>query len=410
MSSFLAVIKPVSFNQFIRTGALDFKRFSRYVSPSIGDVVFVAVVGEDVAYGPFYILKSEVKSYSFKDVPSILCESRGKIEAIDIWDEASNESAIKEWEYTGYFDVNLYASVTGNLELDGLLYNSYYDKKVKMHYVFFTSAEKSLVDYYRQMLNDEGLECFPDNKGRLYVNSNVCTRCMALNLQECLSCLPFVQGFLATQIMAGRPLEAILADTPMELQKMVILPDDCEYPVGRLDGCGVIVTDNSYGINRVSGLSVRLHPFNKLACAQSEVESNILGSVGLDQYKFEASAIVVRSMFRLCGYALNNMGLDSFEIQKNGVSSHILIIKDSDDVASYASFFDDHCDDGYLIILNNSQDNYLKLARVRDIGSSSNNIKEGMYLFQNLETNTLVPLSKTLVSELRHKIHLIWES
>lgn len=206
-----------------------------------------------------------------------------------------------------------------------------------------------------------------------------------------------------------KPVRRILRDTPIELQRTFVLPESIASDnLKRISGCGIIVYKDAYGKACVSGLSVRMHPFSFFINSFDESQYNLINHLsGLDDYRLGASTIMVRNMLRLCGYRINKIDSKIIFVNKDNKDWSLLIVKDFEWWEKYErlnSFLDETC----IILLKNNRDEYLKIAKIDNIVGYSTE-EDCLYLFQNLENNSILPLSTNLVSEIRYKIHMVWD-
>ena len=408
MISQIISLTDTGFNHFLRTGVLDVKPYPGDKLPKKNDEFYVAKCKETWAYGPFYVINDNPKPYAFVNTPSIICEARDTIYKIKI--ESVSIATIQTIEIHNRSKPTNPPSITGNLELDGLISTAMYDDKLKTYFILILSSNKKLIEYYHHLLNQYNIEHFFDNTGRLFITSKtICNRCIQLNKTLYLSCKEFVWGMMAPNIMTRKPLERILRDTPSEFNVTIILPDTFEYPdINKLEGCGVIVTDSMYGIKRISGLSIRMHPFcDIMNDAKTIEERNEPIIAGMDNYRLGASGIIVRNLLRLSGYYTEEAEKNIIHVHGNNLNYYLLIVKSFNEVKKHLEFFETHKEDGCLLVLNNSQDRYLKIIKNTDVNDGMSEMD--LHLFQNMERNEIIPVSTVLASELRHKIHMIWE-
>ena len=409
MTSYFVSVSDTGFDHFIRTGTLDVRSYDRSKLPKTNDCVYVAKNKESCAYGPFHVINDIPRPYAFANVPSIVCEANGIISRVEV--EPMEVSTIRIAIIQEDAESLDFPSITGNLELDGLLSTALYDLKLKTYFVLMLSSNKDLTQYYHNLLNQYDIEHYYDNTGRLFIMSEaICKKCIQIDREYYCSCRSFVSGMMAPIMLSRKPLERILRDTPSEFNTAIILPDEFEYPrMNMLEGCGIIVTDSPYGIKRISGLSVRLHPFCHLLNDTEVIEEKSKPAIaGMDKYRLGASEVIVRNMFRLCGYHVDSVEPGVVHVCGKGINYYVIILKNIDDICKHQKNFERHREDGCLLILNNSQDCYLKI--VKNIDISNRGVSEtDLHLFHNFERNEIIPVSTILVSELRHKIHMIWE-
>lgn len=181
MKSFLAVVSVISFDHFIETGTFEVKPFLNESLPSEGDEIYIATVCCNHAYGPFRVIDSRLRSYAFGNAPSMICEANGIIDVVDI--QEVSEPCISIVDFQIKTNNDELETITGNLELDGLLSNAMFDSRLKSYYVFFLSNNRELESYYIELLNKYNIECYHDNKGRVFIKSDVlCERCAHLDI------------------------------------------------------------------------------------------------------------------------------------------------------------------------------------------------------------------------------------
>ena len=127
----------------------------------------------------------------------------------------------------------------------------------------------------------------------------------------------------------------------------------------------------------------------------------------MDNYRLGASGIIVRNLLRLSGYYTEEAENNIIHVHGNNLNYYLLIVKSFNEVKKHLEFFETHKEDGCLLVLNNSQDRYLKIIKNTDVNDGMSEMD--LHLFQNMERNEIIPVSTVLASELRHKIHMIWE-
>lgn len=409
MVTHIVSVSDIGYKHFIRTGTLDVKSYPRDELPKCNDCIYVAKCKETHAFGPFYVINDVPKQYAFVNTPSIICEARGTISRIEI--EPKNATAIQTTVSRHEEKLLDPPSITGNLELDGLLSTAVFDDKLSIFFIPILSANDGLICYFQKLLNQQNIEHYISNNERIFImTEEVCKKCICLDKMQYYSCASFVRGMMAANIMPRKPLEKILHDSPHEFNTTVTLPDTFVYPrINELEGCGIIVTDLPYGIKRISGLSIRMHPFCHLLnnCNPSE-ENNKTSKIGMIEYQLGASKIIINNILRLSGYRTNEVGQDTFYVCSKNLKCYVLIVSDFDAINKHQYFFEKHGDDGCVLVLNNDFDCYLKIVKNTDI-TGIESLDKNIHLFQNLESNDIIPVSATLASELRHKIHLVWD-
>lgn len=419
MQTYLMSLTETSFNRFIRAGTLELRPFHREYPMRIGDKMFVSTKGEDIAYGPFTVIDDIPGKYAFIDSSSLLCKTDGPINKIHI--TPLSEVSIKLIQEPKFDDFGAnFLSVTGDLELDGFISTAVIDHHFGAYCIILLSSNVALFSYYKNKLDYAEIEYYVKGTSKFFFSSReLCEKCKSLDLNEYSFCKQFLQGYLAPQIMSRKPLESAIHDAPLELQRTIVVSDSCNLSIiNKIDGCGLILTNKLYGINRVSGLSVREHPFSELIHDfqhDNALYEKSLKTVGSTHYCIGASVVILKNIFRLSGYKVEIIDHNSLKVKKKDMSKNIFVLKNFEDAPmdSLNDFIERFQTDGVVIVLKNKTDGYLKitdcLTLKRKLKNTPFSEENQIIFFQNLENNVLLPVHKTIASELRHKIHMVWE-
>lgn len=412
MSAYRVCLNQNQMNHFLRSGSLEL--YSGQYGLVHDDHIFVSLIGNNSMYGPFNVIDGKVGIYAFT-IPAILCEVIGRIQKYMV--SAMDNCGIDIIEEPIPEPYRQPPTISGSLELDGLLASSFFDDRVNVDCVKFCSRNEKLITYYLSMLDEFNIEHYVGKAGNVFINSLYCNQCRFLD-SEYYGCKEFVQGYLAPQMYKRRTLECVMRDSPPELENSIVISDNCNLAlINRIDGSGIIVNNSVYKINRIYGLSVRMHPFYELICDRDDAELLKIdtASYDCDNYRIGASVVVIRNIFRLSGYTPVVLTDSIFSLESNNTKYYIMVLKNIDSISddSVISFIGSHVENGFIIVLKNDADPYLKIQKCSFIkhfdDDKETKHKWDLSLFQNFESNGLLPVHTVLTSELRYKIHLIWE-
>ncbi len=403
MTIHIVPTNPCDRDVFLISGALNVKTYDSHVQE--GDVVYIKDMESSKYIGPFKPENCNVGAYygTGRSIWQILCRVDSDIRVADDPPmEQSSEIPLRVPEQ----------SVTGSLELDGLIRNARFDSKRNRYHVDFEKDVKDLASHYASLLKSAGISTRILNKRFLYFeDNNLCERCISRESSEDPS---FIIGLIAPRIYKMKSKSG--RDAPLDLTKSRCIRDvPDEIALGFRDGSNLFFSTNAYGKVCISSMCLKDHPMNSILFPEIDFEFNsgpvYSDSEGCDEMRFFASAVLMEELFRMCGYDVESESISDIcrhVILNKGESVYDLILVPtlgmwlSDVLESHPVPIDSH------IICTKDPSPSLRIMILMDAIASDFDPSSLEIKGHHLDMNENLPVEPALIREMKRKIDHIW--
>lgn len=419
---------------FLKSGTLNVKPY-RNILFTHSDIIFIHWATKQVIIGPFHITNPKRGRYYGTNSRSsqVLC---GIIEKIGMVPyrmsnsferlNADTHKSIME-SITDSFKTNFEESITGDLEIDGLLKNAIYNSSTNKFEIIFPSENKKMALFYSEKLKSVRINNHIVSRNKIIVDdSQICEKCIKITITEMMQNMPFISGYLASHIAPMRYKPG--KNSPMELFQAIGVSDLCDKSlINYFIGTEIIIIENDYKNHMISPLSVYRHPFDIITSEfgidnikDVSTDNTLSASKYLEKFRFLAATIVLKNIFRFSGYIIdNNLEYEFctiFSVKNSRTNANIIAVIELNK-PTITEMLKLNVPVGSIIVVlkaKNITESFLKIIEYSKILSiiciDDFDQDESNHEFLNLENNPLIDLNDSITSELRHKITLIWGS